>query len=251
MKKVKTSIMKACIELAAVVAAYSLVFLVPEALLPHAQAQLATALALPLLLVAVFFSLHFVGLWHFSGLSWTRAKGQRVLHIAAPYAIVLAVPVLNVVLGWQNILGVALDARVILICAAIMEEIMFRGLLMGIFAAHGLNPLANVVLTSAIFAGMHLFNTGTLPGAYVAVQFGIALFLGAAFGFARLSTNSLYPSIVAHVLVNATAASTASTTSTASAVLNNEGLLLTELVVAIVVGLWCFVWWKMHTGKAA
>lgn len=226
---------RACIALASIAAVYSLVFLVPGALLAPALAQQVTAVALPVLIIAALVFVRKLGLWELCALGLARSHARRALKASLSYAVVLAIPLANLVFSWGRAPSILLLLWFILLCAAVIEELCFRGLLMGAFHSSGMRPLVNVGITSFLFAALHFLNVGTLPFAYVAAQFVIALCLGAAYGFMRLGTRSIYPCIVAHVLVNATAANPISV---------DGAQLVVELILAIAAGACCFAWWK-------
>jgi membrane protease YdiL (CAAX protease family) len=74
------------------------------------------------------------------------------------------------------------------IVAPVNEEVLFRGLMV---------PRIGVFLSALIFAVPHLGYNSTF-----AVEFIAAFVFGLLAGYVFKRTNSLYPSIVAHVLVN-------------------------------------------------
>jgi sodium transport system permease protein len=78
---------------------------------------------------------------------------------------------------------------------AVVEELAFRGALLGAFRAL-LGDTAAVALTAGLFAVIHI-----VPG-YYRVPFTFAL--GAALGALRVRTGSIVPGIVAHAVLNAT-----------------------------------------------
>ena len=91
--------------------------------------------------------------------------------------------------GWAALLGVALPI------VAVFEELLFRGVLVGAFAAgFGLSPWLLVVLSSVAFALGHSAQ-GPLG---MAVTGGLGLALGGVF----VLTGSLVVVVVAHYLVN-------------------------------------------------
>ena len=91
--------------------------------------------------------------------------------------------------GWAALLGVALPI------VAVFEELLFRGVLVGAFAAgFGLSPWLLVVLSSIAFALGHSAQ-GPLG---MAVTGGLGLALGGVF----VLTGSLVVVVVAHYLVN-------------------------------------------------
>ncbi len=70
--------------------------------------------------------------------------------------------------------------------APINEEIFFRGLLV---------PRIGIILSALIFAVLHLSYLS-------ASEFGAAFFFGLIAGYVYKKTKSLYPSIIAHMIVN-------------------------------------------------
>jgi hypothetical protein len=73
--------------------------------------------------------------------------------------------------------------------APISEEVLFRGLMV---------PRLGIVVSALIFAAMHASYNSTFGVEVVA-----ALVFGLIAGYAFRKTGSLYPSMIAHVLVNA------------------------------------------------
>lgn len=71
--------------------------------------------------------------------------------------------------------------------APLCEEIMFRGFLV---------PRIGIVLSAVVFAIPHLLTYGSVS------EFAAALFFGLLAGYVLKRTRSLYPSIIAHMLVN-------------------------------------------------
>src|SRR5262249_11455714 len=76
------------------------------------------------------------------------------------------------------------------VAAPITEESLFRGFLLRGWAASWLGPVGAVVLTSAIWACIHLQYDWVIVGEI----FG----LGLLFGYLRLRSGSIFPPMVAH-----------------------------------------------------
>jgi hypothetical protein len=76
------------------------------------------------------------------------------------------------------------------VAAPITEEFLFRGFLLRGWAASWLGPIGAVALTSAIWAGIHV--------QYDWVVVGEIFGLGLLFGYFRLRTGSILPTILAH-----------------------------------------------------
>lgn len=73
------------------------------------------------------------------------------------------------------------------------EELVFRGLLWNALEKRGVSPRTTLVVTSAIFAAIHLELTRT----------PILFAIGLAFGWGRYTTGRLGSSVIAHVGINA------------------------------------------------
>ena len=89
----------------------------------------------------------------------------------------------------------------LVVAAPLFEEVFFRGFLFTGFAASAAGPAAAIVITSALWAAIHLQYD----------LYGIAtLFvLGVVFGLARLRTGSLYVPLALHAMTNLIAAAQA------------------------------------------
>jgi CAAX protease family protein len=75
----------------------------------------------------------------------------------------------------------------------LIEELVFRGLWWSALEKRGMHPVAILVITSAIFAAIHLEPLRT----------AVVFVLGMAMGIGRLQTGRIGPSIAAHAFVNA------------------------------------------------
>ncbi len=78
----------------------------------------------------------------------------------------------------------------VLVAAPIGEELLFRGFLLRGWAASRLRAPGGVVLTSAIWAGMHV--------RYDWVNIGSIFGLGLLLGYLRMRSGSTVPTIIAH-----------------------------------------------------
>jgi len=89
----------------------------------------------------------------------------------------------------------------LIVAAPLLEETFFRGFLFTGFAASAAGPVGAIVITSALWAAIHLQYD----------LYGIAtLFvLGLVFGLARLRTGSLYVPLTLHAMTNLIAATQA------------------------------------------
>lgn len=74
------------------------------------------------------------------------------------------------------------------VAAPVCEEVMFRGLMV---------PRLGIIVSAIVFAAMHAGYNSTFGVEVIA-----ALVFGVVAGYAFRKTNSLYPSIIAHILVN-------------------------------------------------
>ncbi len=90
--------------------------------------------------------------------------------------------------GTAGLVGLVL---LLAICAPFVEEVLFRGLLLGGLRAW-MSPLVALVTSSAIFAAVH-FQTVQLPGLFLA---------GMVFGALALRAGRLGPAIFAHIAFN-------------------------------------------------
>lgn len=90
-------------------------------------------------------------------------------------------------------LGWSLPALTLTLCImpAINEEIAFRGL-MQFWAEGAMKPWRAILLTSALFSGIH----------FSVLSFPYLLVLGMLLGWTRWRTNSLYPCMLIHFLHN-------------------------------------------------
>ncbi|MBV9592228.1 MAG: CPBP family intramembrane metalloprotease [Actinobacteria bacterium] len=105
----------------------------------------------------------------------------------------------NLTLTSVTALAVVILAVLTVICAPLIEELVFRGLLLRTFMRRwGFWPAA--VLSTAIFAVFHTYEVNTLAGA-VTLAFGVAT-LGITNCFINRYTDRLAPGIGAHALSN-------------------------------------------------
>ena len=93
-----------------------------------------------------------------------------------------------------------------IVCAVILEEILFRGFLTQWLCRRSL--FWGVILSGLAFGIAHMVNleSGMLPTAVVC-QMLFALCVGIALSGLRLSARSIYPGIGVHLLINLTAGS--------------------------------------------
>lgn len=82
----------------------------------------------------------------------------------------------------------------VIILAPIVEEVGFRGILLGFLRGRGVPGIAAVLITAVGFAALH--TQYTLPA------IGAVFILGLVLGWLRLASGSLGPPIIAHIAVN-------------------------------------------------
>lgn len=145
--------------------------------------------------------------WSYVGLAPREASARRVATGFALGALAIGIPcVLLLGVGWLGLVrDPASGARVwrelatvlaVLIPAAFAEELMMRGYLLSALS-DGMGRVAALIVTSVVFALLHVSNPGMEPGALVVV--GLAgVFLGAV----RFATSSLYAAWAAHLAWN-------------------------------------------------
>jgi len=83
----------------------------------------------------------------------------------------------------------------VVLVAPLVEEFIYRGLLMGVLLARGWTPLAATGLSALIFSVQH-FQYGWIG---IVTVFMFAMM----FGFLRVATGGLFSPILAHVICNA------------------------------------------------
>jgi len=88
----------------------------------------------------------------------------------------------------------------VVIVAPALEEIMFRGALLGALRRGGFDPWSGILLCALIFALLHI---PALVGGAVAPGLAMLFALGVVLGWCVARTGSLAASITAHMLFNA------------------------------------------------
>lgn len=143
--------------------------------------------------------------WSDLALGRTAISTRRVLIGLATGALAVGVPCLILLaVGWLEVApGVAgsigqatVRLLVLLLPAALVEELMVRGYLLTILA-DGFGKGAAVVTTSVLFGLLHYSNPGATVWSLVVVALA-----GIWLGVVRLSTGSLYAAWAAHVAWN-------------------------------------------------
>jgi len=146
--------------------------------------------------------------WSYVGLGTTTWRGRPIAIAAAAGVAVMAVPsLLLVAVGAARLepavatdsgLVVAWAALVLLLPAAVSEELIFRGYLLSA-CVDGMGARGAVVVTSVAFGLVHLAN----PDPSVASIAGVAV-AGAFLAVVRLATGSLAAAVAAHFWINFT-----------------------------------------------
>lgn len=93
----------------------------------------------------------------------------------------------------RGVVGLVGMLVLLALCAPVVEELLFRGVLQGGLASRLPRPLA-VVIAAAVFALVH----------YQPVQFPGLLVAGLVFGSLAMRSGRLGPAVVAHITFNAT-----------------------------------------------
>ncbi len=89
----------------------------------------------------------------------------------------------------------------VLVCP-IYEELIFRGLILGVLAKRRSNAVA-VIVSSLLFGILHVRNIYWLDTpALVAMIASAALFTGPVFAYVTLRTRSVWPAVILHFLNN-------------------------------------------------
>jgi len=130
--------------------------------------------------------------------SWTRVAVVGVLIVVGYLVLVVSVPFLQQGAGEGNgasfdpdrALPYALNAVVLVVVSPVLEELMFRGL--GFRLLERFGQLAAIVATGLAFGAFH----GQLEQLPVLTLFGFAM------GYLRSRTQSVYPCVATHALLN-------------------------------------------------
>jgi uncharacterized protein len=189
----------------------------PAALLPARDAGAVVASEIPLTWVSIVvagLAAHLVMLafvdrtgWGYVGLARAAAAPRPVgagfalgtLAIGLPCGILLGIGWLGVIRApaatgtvWRETATVL----AVLLPAALAEELMMRGYLLSALA-DGMGRIPSLLVTSVVFALLHVGNPGMEPGALVVVALA-----GAFLGAVRFATSSLYAAWAAHLAWN-------------------------------------------------
>lgn len=110
--------------------------------------------------------------------------------ITAVISVIKQSPVENVMLNVTSNINPAVNFFVIVICAPIMEELLFRKSVIDRTAKYGEG--VSIVFSGLLFGLFH----GNL------VQFGYAFLIGVFFGFIYIKTKNIVYSILLHMIIN-------------------------------------------------
>lgn len=177
----------------------------PEPLTPILDVTITRALAAVIALVAVdalgYDILH-------------KFNGDALVAVLPCFAAVICnPPILGIIDGNATLAYTGLDAVAYIalfalecLCVGAFEEILFRG---GLFLvvlekrrSSKKQIFASVLISSAAFALVHLFNLIDSSPVAVIMQIGYSFLLGCACAFTLLKTRNVLPCIVLHALFN-------------------------------------------------
>ena len=144
----------------------------------------------------------------FSGIL-KNIKGKKSL-LPCLSALIIAVnnfPILPIATGEAGLKIYLLDGiAYIFYCVSIgvMEEAIFRGNLFPLILKrqkrNKLGVLKAIIISSAVFGGMHLFNLFSGGGARVFLQVGYSFLMGLVFSLTMLFTGNLFVPIILHAV---------------------------------------------------
>lgn len=133
-----------------------------------------------------------------SGLVRLRPLSAKEIFDLLPLGVF---PLYNLVTGEQGVVTGAFLLQ--MLCAALTEELFFRGFLLSFLKKQG--TLFSIFLTSILFAAMHSVNLlEGADGAYVGMQMLCAWLVSLCYCAVTLRFDSLLPCIGAHFLTNIT-----------------------------------------------
>jgi len=146
---------------------------------------------------------------------------QKALHWLHLYLPVLLLPLTNLITAavtrgsvfaaysTPGTLIPFFPEAVVFILGAVLEELLYRRFLLKkvFFETTELKPLISILIVSVLFAGMHLWNLQTSPANLpVLLQVFFAFCFSVWAGAAVWRTDRILIPLIAHVLLNATAA---------------------------------------------
>ena len=144
--------------------------------------------------------------WSYVGLGREALRPDIIRTAALLGALAIAVPCgLLLAMGWLRLvpsesgssLGAGLATLAVLVPAALWEELFVRGYAFSLVRER-MGPKPAIVLTSLVFAVMHLLNAGATTQVFI-----IVFLAGIFLGFLREGTRSLYATWAAHLSWNA------------------------------------------------
>lgn len=163
---------------------------------------------------AIAFVLFLFVLW---GFGWLRPSGLRKINLGWSWAMILIVLIYKVLTTIHAFTGsvilvipntpASVAESVYLFPAALVEEVMYRGVvLLAMIAAWGDTKkgiVKAVLLSSILFGMLHLLNAIANPFGMVLFQAVIVSLPGILYAALFLRTGSLWPAIIIHWLTNA------------------------------------------------
>ena len=134
-----------------------------------------------------------------------RQADQQLIPLFASYALLAVVPVACFVLGIvTGSYEFNFNLFVLAICAAILEELFFRGFFIEWLCEQmGFSLLISIGLSALAFAIMHLANAPAAGAGAALLQSLYALAIGIALGCAYTMCPRIVPCILLHILINA------------------------------------------------
>ncbi len=173
-------------------------FSVPLLIAPlHLSFLPRTLLGEVLLALVVAEPIVMLGWWAQTG--FTRGINRRGLVVCIMPIVLIVLPVLcglPALAGSASVSMLVITAILVLLIGFV-EEGLCRGLLLRSLLPGGI--WTSVLLSSVLFAGMHLFNLlSGFPWSYVAGQLLLAFGSGVLFAAVRLRTRSIWPSLLLH-----------------------------------------------------
>lgn len=181
---------------------YGVIYTVSEAIsaamgIPHG----ITCYAILLYTAAVVFMLFYTG--------WFRRESAvppqlPMTTLYASYALLAVLPVACLVFGIvSGSFAFNFNLFVLAICAAILEELFFRGFFIEWLREQmGFSLLVSIGLSALAFAFLHLANAPTAGAAAALLQALFALGVGIALGCAYTMFPRIAPCILLHILIN-------------------------------------------------
>lgn len=182
---------------------YGVIYTAAEAIsaaigVPHG----ITCYAILLFTAVVVFMLFYTG-W-FNKTSDTQRR-QLTTPVYAAYALLCVLPAGCLIFGIATgSFEFNFNLFVLALCAAILEELFFRGFLIGWLREQmGFSLLVSIGLSALAFAFLHLANAPAAGASAALLQALYALAIGVALGCAYTMYQRIAPCIILHILINA------------------------------------------------